>query len=282
MLGSNLEVLELSPRARAARAARLVPEYGKSGVHDLTLEPMRSEFGAGPVDFGLAFDHLPPPGYGMPSTLSIESTPRAWAAVRTRQEERADFWSVEELDKIEREAKTGAHSGSWLRDRLIEIDARWTFPNKPVHRVVRDMEEEPFEEMKLLYDYHDSPYIIHKNRILYDSPGTRALKRSKLVVAPDLDSAPSTPTHESSEDDEEVGATTPSGYDAIVVSSSHPSHASSPVFPQRMRAPPPANAARVPETPPASVRVPSSPPIPHLPSARPPRQRDPRVVPSSQ
>lgn len=284
----------VSPRTRAARAALRVPEYGKSGIHDLTRDPMRSGPGADPVDFGLAFDNLPPPGYGMPGTLSIEATTRAWLAVRARQEERADFWSVRELDKIEREAKVGAHSGGWLRDRLIEIDARWKWPNKPVHRVLQDMQEEPFEEMQMLYEYHGSPYVVRQNKILYDS-GARAPKRPKAVMAPDLDSAPSTPTHESSDEDEEEEDEEPedeekdelqgsmlSVYrDTIVVPSSHPSNASSPVFPTRARAPNPAAALRVPETPDVRVYVPSSPPRPPMPPA-PPRRRDPRVIPATQ
>lgn len=287
MLGPNLEWIDLSPRSRARRAAQRLPEYGKSGIHDLTAEPVPTADPHALDDMGLMNDDLPLPGYGLPVTLTTEGTVRAWRAIRARQEERADSWSVKELDKLKREVLSETHSGGWLREHVKEIDSRWVWPNRPIDRIVRGMDEDP-HEMELLFKYHDSPYVKHEGLILYDSPGTRAVKRSKVVVAPDLDSAPSTMTHESSSDgwfeesssgewfegsvdeDSKPHPAEPYVDRGIVVPSSIPSGASSTVYPRRIRRPPQhVVQMRVLETPPdegARVYVPSSPPIPPQPS----------------
>lgn len=278
---------DVSPQVRSYRAAQRVPEYGVSGVHDLLRAPMPTADPRVLNDAGLMSDDLPFPGYGLPATLTREGTVRVWEAIRKRQEERADTWSVKELDKLKEDVSSKAFSGDWLRERVKEIDSRWVWPNRPIDRIVRGMDEDP-HEMELLFKYHDSPYVKHEGMILYDSPGTRAVKRSKVVLAPDLDSAPSTMTHESSSDgwpeesssggwlegsvdeDSKPHAAEPRVGRGIVVPSSIPSDYSSTVYPQRIRRPPQhVTRMRVLETPPdegARVFVPSSPPIPPQPS----------------
>lgn len=286
MLGKNLEWIELSPSSRASLAAQRLPEYGKSGVHDLLAAPMPKASSDKLDDTGLMDDDLPEPGFGLPVSLTTKGTVRVWRAIRARQEERADMWSVKELDKLKREVLSETHSGDWLRKHVKAIDDRWVWPNRPIDGVVRDTDEDP-HEMEQLFRYHGSPYVWNEGKVLYDSPGTRAVKRSKVVLAPDLDSAPSTMTHESSSDgwpeespsgewfegsvdeDSKPHAAEPSVDHRIVVLSSIPSDASSTVYPQRIRRPPqPVMRMRVLETPPddrARVHVPSSPPIPPQP-----------------